>query len=508
VSGRLAFGALVVVVVAGCGARTDIDPVGGRRVDVDASVDAAADARPDTRRDAPPSDVGRVDSGPPTPCRADRECLGAARCIADVPFLGDDLAPLPLVCGALLSGAGDGAFCDEAADCDRGLCVVAGTCVSPCVDDEDCAEGARCGRVLARTSLSALQPYDGCVATHDAPDHVRTEIETLTDALSRRPRDLALRTLGTGGPTTWAISAGPDVRLVAHTLRAADGALLFDVDALIPGGPPPDNPLAFGSSLLTVRVPSGRPTTSLGDEFVLRASAGEAADAFVVSFGVDGDTRRVLDVDLYYVGGMGFRRTGDRGPPDVAAGLLAAEVLLGVRIGVVRQHEVVGGTRASLGILEAAPDGDLPELGALFRLSAGAGRPSINIFFVRQAGMALGVSGGIPGPAPMHGTDGSGIAIAADFLGLPEVPSLGRVLAHEIGHHLGLFHTTELQGYVLEPLADTPVCPLSADTDGDGLLVASECAGAGRDNLMFWAASGDELSADQQFVSRRSPVLH
>jgi hypothetical protein len=303
------------------------------------------------------------------------------------------------------------------------------------------------------------------------------------------------------------ISAGPDIRLDVYTLLSADGTVLFDVESLLPGAPPPPNPIAFGASPVTVRVPSGRPPVSLGDDFVLRVAAGGPSDAFVVSFGVDGDTRRMVDVDLYYVGGMDFRKAGDRGPREVAAALSEVEGILGIRIGEVRQHDVVGGTRASLGILEEAPSGELPELGALFRLSAGAGRSSINLFFVRQAGAALGVSGGIPGPAPMHGSDGSGIAIAADLLGLPEIPSLGRVLAHEISHHLGLFHTTELAGFVLDPLVDTPECPLSRDADGDGLLTAAECMGAGADNLMFWAAAGEVLSLDQRIVSQQSPVL-
>jgi len=84
---------------------------------------------------------------------------------------------------------------------------------------------------------------------------------------------------------------------------------------------------------------------------------------------------------------------------------------------------------------------------------------------------------------------------------------LGRVLAHEAGHFFGLIHTSEADGLVVEPLPDTPECPVDRDSDGDGFLLPAECAGAGADNLMFWAASGDSMSADQAAVVRTSPAL-
>jgi hypothetical protein len=367
----------------------------------------------------------------------------------------------------------------------------------------------RCGPVLARTGALSLQPYDGCVSIHDAPADVVAEIDGRPFAVGRRETDLRLESLATAGPTTWVITTGvPALQIALSRFVGPDGTVLFDETAIDFDTPPPINPVvprARGAA--TVLLPNSPRSPAAGTSYVLTARADDRADALIAAFGVDGSTRRRIDLDIFYVGGGGLRPTGSRGSRVVAEGLADAERLLGIEIVDVRQHEVVGGTRAALAILEETPDGDLPELGEVFRLSAGAGRPSLSLFFVRQAGMALGVSGGIPGPAPMHGTAASGIAIAADFLDLPGV-ELGQVLAHEVGHHLGLFHTTEILGVVIEPIEDTPECRVENDADGDGMVSDSECRDAGADNLMFWAGSGEELTADQRRVVHRSPAAY
>ncbi len=86
---------------------------------------------------------------------------------------------------------------------------------------------------------------------------------------------------------------------------------------------------------------------------------------------------------------------------------------------------------------------------------------SINVFFIDdfaiQGGSVLGISAGLPGAAGFHGGRGSGLVFAASVLRQPEL--LGQVLAHEVGHYLGLFHTSEQQGQGFDPIDDTPQCP-------------------------------------------------
>ncbi len=106
----------------------------------------------------------------------------------------------------------------------------------------------------------------------------------------------------------------------------------------------------------------------------------------------------------------------------------------------------------------------------------------------------------------MQGTAGSGIAIATDMMA-DDATMLGRTLAHEIGHYLGLFHTSEADGSVLEALQDTPECRIERDTDHNGLSV-QDCAGFGADNLMFWAkTTGTTLTPDQQAILRAALIL-
>ena len=87
----------------------------------------------------------------------------------------------------------------------------------------------------------------------------------------------------------------------------------------------------------------------------------------------------------------------------------------------------------------------------------------------------------------MHGTGGSGIAIATDMMA-GDPARMGRTLAHELAHFLGLFHTSEADGRVYDALEDTPECRLEDDGDGDGLDPA-DCESLGADNLMFWSVS-------------------
>ncbi len=137
------------------------------------------------------------------------------------------------------------------------------------------------------------------------------------------------------------------------------------------------------------------------------------------------------------------------------------------------------------------------ELITLFK--TGAKLPlGVNVFLVEQVYTATngvqapitGISGGIPGP-PLHmGTPGAGIAVSL-ALGPGEDDRLGLAIAHEIGHFLGLFHTTEVQ-----VSADPPLHDDLDDTPGDG-----------QDNLMYWApqAGATKLSPQQGQILRNSP---
>ena len=99
----------------------------------------------------------------------------------------------------------------------------------------------------------------------------------------------------------------------------------------------------------------------------------------------------------------------------------------------------------------------------------------------------LGIAGGVPGPAFLGPSYRSGVAIAT--FEISEDDHLGNVMAHEVGHYLGLFHSTEKDAIFHDTLDDT-------EDDDWG-------------NLMFWGWSAEQelLSEGQSYVLRSHPLV-
>jgi len=191
---------------------------------------------------------------------------------------------------------------------------------------------------------------------------------------------------------------------------------------------------------------------------------------------------------------------------------------IGVEFGDLTYIDITGADAVSFTNLQEQ------DLAALFMLSnhPKARDGAINIFLVGSiitggvaggapGGIILGEAGGIPG-IPIRGTPGSGLVVTmADF---PNgLDFISKTIAHESGHWLGLFHTTESSGRVFDPLPDTPQCPqVPYDTDHDGIMLPQECAALDATNLMFWASYplnllSHLLTPNQQFVILRNPLV-
>jgi hypothetical protein len=192
--------------------------------------------------------------------------------------------------------------------------------------------------------------------------------------------------------------------------------------------------------------------------------------------------------------------------------------------------EILGSERARIGAergrrferieIDPALGSDSPALGELLRLSDSPDALAIFLVgdIVTGPGLSIwALSGGIPVP-PLRGTIRSGIAVSAAVVESDPVYA-GQIIAHEIGHALGLFHTTE--GPLIEDAAggpaqaihdqidDSPACPDAADADpADGLLSSKECKSHDAANLMFWAArrGATALTPGQADIARRSPL--
>jgi hypothetical protein len=384
-----------------------------------------------------------------------------------------------------------------------------------------------------------LHGVSACVAVVDLPSGAKIDVATRPAAYSGGVDTLILA--GSSAPTlfvvehlddeSWPVppsdtSCRPPLCAVTFGPRGSDADLWFDRDALdAPDGP--INPIAIGDHVypVTLLVPNGPRAQPTAAGYALEVETKRRGAARITSLSRAPAGGR-LDLNLFYVGAAEFEDAGDEVPDTIAGALENVDQIFepaGIFIGDVRQIHVTGA------LLERGadlPDAEVsrgfarlklqyrvyPQLPELFKLSAGAGNVALDVFFVgdidAQGEADLGgITGSTPVPFGMHGTGASGIAIASDMLEAdPE--RLGRALAHEIGHALGLFHTTETNGDVFDPLPDTPACDLGRDARGDG-LDANDCEGAGADNLMFPTtnASAAKLSDDQAAVLRRAMVL-
>jgi hypothetical protein len=129
--------------------------------------------------------------------------------------------------------------------------------------------------------------------------------------------------------------------------------------------------------------------------------------------------------------------------------------------------DVSGGSwRATLSVVD-----DILKTG----LQQGSARKdAMHVIVVRSLGEAAGYAMGLPGPyAPDRPT--SAVLAAsdawADMRGYLDLDAMYTTVAHEIGHYLGLYHTTEHDGLNNDPIADTPTC--SSGSCFDDLFVGN-----------------------------------
>lgn len=112
----------------------------------------------------------------------------------------------------------------------------------------------------------------------------------------------------------------------------------------------------------------------------------------------------------------------------------------------------------------------------------------------------LGASQGIPGTHGIYHTAMAGLIFRRHDLGRDNT-AMAKVMAHEIGHWLGLRHTTEHGGSSWDPISDTPGCKGNPDK-----VKCSACQDG--TNLMYpFACGGQTITTGQGYVLTHSPVV-
>ena len=215
---------------------------------------------------------------------------------------------------------------------------------------------------------------------------------------------------------------------------------------------------------------------------------------------------RQLDINLYFVGTgiTAAQAPGNASVKRVESTVQGIYSKMGVQANITNYFDASDAVAQQYGIIRDFYD--------VFNLVATSQAPgstteealSVNVFLIEDFNISeapglLGVSTGIPGMAGLHGNSGAGLVFSAASLGRDD-QQLGQTMAHEIGHFVGLRHTTEHYGSAHDPITDTPEC-IAPD-------LAFLCSDS--DNFMFAFALGgaqNKTTAGQAFVVKRSALV-
>ena len=432
------------------------------------------------------------------------------------------LAPLAFAAIAFsLSGCGDEASgdpCEMDADCPTGeVCGEEGACVCP---PEGCSSDNNDTGGITKFGFTG----DGSVSLVNLGSLEITGegSEALTVSVPSGSESVAIVMEGAGSNLT-----------LASKITSPSGTVVYDFNEDIY-----TNRTDANDGLYTVLIPSNTAVDlESGDWQITFLSGGNTFTAsFTGVIKTKPASANTLDVNLFFVGVDGLDAATAETDTNFQSILSNVESIYGgagISFGNVSYIDVSGSDADTYGVIDSI-DGPSSELARLFQLSKGQTNRAINFFFVADIGggdagfTLLGLAGGVPGPPALHGTTRSGVAVnMADFIeakGAADADMIAEasglvelIMAHEAGHYLGLYHTTERNGQALDangilgqdPLSDTPTCDDGSDANGDKRLSSSECADADGGNLMFWSPgqTSRSLTSQQGTILSGNPVV-
>jgi hypothetical protein len=226
-----------------------------------------------------------------------------------------------------------------------------------------------------------------------------------------------------------------------------------------------------------------------------------------------------VDLNVYMVGSPDFTAQVAREDPDLQSVLDKVDAIYqtrGIALGEVVFHDVPDDVRERYRRIRSQEDAyQLTAYGSEPGESLGD-RLSVDIFLVEDMVFSgqqiLGLSAGLPGAAGLHGNARNGLVFRTIDLGIDN-DAVAHILAHELGHFLGLRHTTESifgaggtieQEYAQalgthDPIEDTAVCDeIRYDWESCPDL----------DNLMFPSAPPSDMELTPRLTEGQGRVLH
>lgn len=452
------------------------------------------------------------------------------------------------------------------------VCVPLGGCIPACTRPvvastlEASIPGAR---VLALGShkVGDIVPFDVPAGTASVTIVHQAELANLTVTFQGQVLDNSAVPLTVSFP-----DGGVAYDDTVNLNGSADGG--FDYSgkyAFYGGGTPSTSAFTFPNT--TASLAAGVPAGTW--KFVVNDFARECVTAGCSDGGTDANTydvsvllkpggaRSNIDVAFYIVAdlttlsGQPLTDVNAKTDPQVQRMVdtytkLIANSSSGITVRSVTFYYADAASRARFGTnVNATQTGPCDELDQMFLLSGGHPGNTVNVFLAQSlrasaggGGTIVGIDGTIPGPASLNGTVHSGAVVsAADIFAATQQSCppggfsingcgpdrVAYIAAHETGHFLGLFHTTEQNGSDYDPLTDTAKCPClscaapadrsrCADSPGANapFLSADLCLKGdgicdGGDNLMFWqleaGVSAGRISAQQAQVMKLNPAV-
>lgn len=422
-------------------------------------------------------------------CADDRGCGELEACRLHFGAAPGDIDRVCQTASATTALAGLACRADQ--DCRSGLCQD-GRCLALCSDR--CAPGYRCldtelgrGGQTFTTAACALRLADYSL------DLGPVETTALGSA------ELSFEAPAGSGSITIVLDDADGLRVAAKTLTAPSGAALLGPD-LVPGShyPGTASVLVPSSDRPEAGPQAGRWRFTVGtydaSVFDLSQPVPGRIERVLVIFEPEAELRGKLDLIFHFAPATGLSARTPTTGRELTQLLGSVKRLLlnpiGAELGAVE-------TRALTATHDRVEDGEETRSMCLTSSELGPRGASVNVFVVETLDYTRGHAGGIPGPPGLARTRASGIVIQH----LGDWGDTGVLLAHELGHFLGLRHTSELSDGINDPIMDTPECPrgteISACPDYRNLMFPS-----------FPLSDALSLSTGQLDVLRRSPWLY